>query len=143
MATDHMATHAVNAVLDDFHEAAAAADEERYLGCLTAGAIFLGTAPCERWAGDAFRSFVHSIFSEGKGWTYVPSGRSVSIADDGRSAWFDERLDNDWNGECRGTGVLRLEGDRWLIEQYALSIAVPDEVVPEVARMIRERIAPE
>jgi ketosteroid isomerase-like protein len=137
MATDNSAANAVNAVLDEFHEAASAADEERYLGCLAPDAVFLGTAPGERWAGADFHAFVHSFFSQGKGWTYVPSNRSVSIADDGRSAWFDERLDNDWNGECRGTGVLRLEGDRWRIEQYALSIPVPDEIAPEVVARIR------
>jgi hypothetical protein len=131
----------VEAVLDAFHAAAAASDEERYLGCLAADAVFLGTAPGDRWAGESFRTFVHSFFSQAQGWSYAPSERSVSIASDGRSAWFDERLDNDFFGECRGSGVARLDGGDWRIEQYALSIAVPDEIAPEVVRMIRERTA--
>ena len=129
---------AVETVLDEFHAAASAADEERYLACLAPDAIFIGTAPGERWAGAEFREFVRSLFSEGKGWTYAPSERAVSVSDDGRTAWFDERVDNDWYGECRGTGVARLDGARWTIEQYALSIPVPDEIAPEVVARIRE-----
>ena len=128
----------IDAVLNAFHAAASAADEERYFACLASDAIFLGTAPGERWAGEAFREFVHSLFSQGKGWTYLSSERTISVAADGRSAWFDERLDNDWYGECRGTGVLRNEGSAWLIEQYALSILVPDEIAPEVVAKVRE-----
>jgi SnoaL-like protein len=134
---EQQATRDVEAVLDAFHAAAGAADEERYFACLSPEAVFLGTAPGDRWAGESFRTFVHSFFSRGKGWTYAPSERSVSIAPDRRSAWFDERLDNDLFGECRGTGVLRRDGERWLIEQYGLSIPVPDEIAPEIVARIR------
>jgi ketosteroid isomerase-like protein len=131
-------TQGVDAVLDAFHAAAAVADEERYFTCLAPDAVFLGTDTGERWAGTEFREFVHSLFSEGKGWTYLPSDRSVSIANDGRTAWFDERLENDFYGECRGTGLLRLQGDGWRIEQYSLSIPIPDELAPEFVAQIRE-----
>ena len=44
---------AVEAVLDTFHTAAAAADEERYAATLSSSMVFLGTAPGERWqAGE-------------------------------------------------------------------------------------------
>ena len=130
-------------MLDAFHAAASAADEERYFELLAPDAVFIGTAPGERWAGEAFRAFVRPLFAEGSGWTYVPSERSVSVAADGRTAWFDERLDNEWYGECRGTGVLRLVDGAWLIEQYALSIPVPDEIAADVVARIRESRAPE
>ena len=133
-----MSVPAIDDVLDAFHEAAAEADEERYFACLAPDAVFIGTAPGERWTGDDFREFVHGYFTEGKGWTYVPSERSVSVAPDGGSAWFDERLDNDFYGECRGTGVLRLEGDRWVIAQYALCIPIPDEIASDVVALIQE-----
>ena len=94
-------------MLDEFHAAAAAADEERYLSTLAPDAVFLGTAPGERWAGAAWRDFVHSYFSRGKGWTYAPSARSVQVADDDRIAWFDETVENEHYGSCRGTGVVR------------------------------------
>jgi ketosteroid isomerase-like protein len=129
---------AIDAVLDAFHAAASAADEDAYLATLAPGAIFLGTAPGERWAGEELRSFVSSYFSRGIGWTYVPSERSVDIAPDGTTAWFDETVSNDHYGDCRGSGVLRRDGGAWLVEQYNLTIPIPDAIAPDVVARIRE-----
>lgn len=128
----------VRAVLDEFHAAASAADEQRYLALLAPGAVFLGTDPDERWAGEDYRAFVHRYFSQGKGWAYTPSRRAVEVAADGRTAWFDERLENEWYGECRGTGVLQLRDGEWTIEQYNLTIPIPNELAAEVVARIRE-----
>ncbi len=128
----------VDAVLDEFHAAAAAADEERYFAVLSPSFVFLGTAPGERWEGSAWRDFVHSYFSKGKGWEYAPSQRSVVVSPDGLAAWFDESLENSSYGTCRGTGVLRREGDTWRLTQYNLCIPVPDELVPELRARIAE-----
>jgi ketosteroid isomerase-like protein len=128
----------VNTAMDNFHAAASASDEERYFGLLAPNAVFLGTAAEERWAGKDYRAFVHSYFSRGKGWTYTPSSRSVEIADDGRTAWFDERLQNEWYRECRGTGVLQLHGSDWKIEQYNLTFPIPNELASEIVARIRE-----
>lgn len=132
----------VSAVLDDFHAAASRADEARYLELLAPTAVFLGTDGGERWAGEDYRSFVHSYFSRGKGWTYEPSSRSVDVARDGQTAWFDERLENEWYGECRGTGVLQLRDGEWRIEQYNLTIPIPNEIAAEVVSMIRATRTP-
>jgi hypothetical protein len=129
---------AVEAVLDEFHAAAAAAHEERYLATLATDMVFLGTAPGERWSGAEWRDFVRSYFSRGNGWAYTPSGRSVAVAPDGGTAWFDETVENEHFGACRGSGVLRREGDAWRIAQYNLTIPVPDELVPELVSRIRE-----
>jgi ketosteroid isomerase-like protein len=128
----------VGAALDDFHAAAALADEGRYLGRLAPDAVFLGTDPADRWEGAEFRTFVHSLFAEGKGWTYTPSNRSIVVTEDGRTAWFDEKLQNDSYGECRGTGVLHLRDGVWKIEQYNLTIPVPDSLAAGIVKMIRE-----
>ena len=128
----------VETVLDAFHAAASAADEERYLAVLAPHAVFLGTDGGERWEGDEYRAFVHRYFSQGKGWTYVPSSRSITVAADGRTAWFDERLENEWYGECRGTGVLQLHEGEWKIEQYNLTIPIPNELAAEVVARIRD-----
>jgi hypothetical protein len=128
----------VSAVLDDFHAAASVADEERYVALLAPAAVFLGTDGEERWAGEDFRAFVHSYFSRGQGWTYNASSRSVELAADGRTAWFDERLENEWYGTCRGTGVLQLRDGEWRIEQYNLTIPIPNELAAELVSRIRE-----
>ncbi len=127
----------IDAVLDEFHTAAADADEARYFATLAPDAIFLGTAPGERWAGASFREFVHSYFSRGIGWSYAPSSRSVDIAADGQTAWFDESVDNVHYGVCRGTGVLQRYAEAWRIEQYNLTILIPDEVVPDLVSRLR------
>lgn len=130
-------TGRIHQLLDGFHAAAAAADEDLYLGYLAPEVVFLGTDPDERWQGDAFRGFVHSFFSRDKGWTYAPSSRSVELGEDGATAWFDERLENDFYGACRGTGVLQLRDGEWKIEQYSLSIPIPNEIASEIVERIR------
>ena len=128
----------IEATIDAFHAAASVADEESYLATLSESVVFLGTAPGERWEGDAWRSFVHSYFGRGKGWTYVPSGRSVVVHADRATAWFDETVENEHYGACRGTGALRREGDAWRIVQYNLTIPVPDALAADLVGRIRE-----
>ena len=137
MATD-AETVRIEAVLDRFHAAAASADEAAYLAQLSPDAVFLGTDGGERWAGETYRAFIHSYFSRGIGWTYVPSQRTVDVAADGGTAWFDEQLDNESYGVCRGTGVLQRRDGEWRIEQYSLSIPLPNELAGEIVARIRE-----
>lgn len=128
----------VEAALDGFHTAASIADETGYLALLAPDAVFLGTDGGERWAGQTYRAFIHSYFSRGIGWTYTPSERSVDIAVGGGTAWFDERLENESYGACRGTGVLQLRDGEWKIEQYSLTIPIPNELAGEVVTSIRD-----
>ncbi|MBL8746388.1 MAG: nuclear transport factor 2 family protein [Phycisphaerae bacterium] len=124
--------------LDALHESAAKADEARYFSLFAPGGIFLGTDDSERWTVDEFRAYAHPFFSQGKGWTYTVAERFVSFSPDGKTAWFDERLDNAKWGRCRGSGVLTKFGKRWRIEQYNLLVPIPNDLLPEVAARIRE-----
>lgn len=129
----------VSAVLDDWHRAAAAADEARYFGHFTADAVFLGTDATERWTRDAFRAWARPFFSRGKAWSFTPRTRHVSFSRDGEVAWFDEALDTANMGPCRGSGVLVREGGAWRIAQYNLSVPIPNALVKEfVARIAAE-----
>ena len=60
------------------------------------------------------------------------------IAADGRTAWFDELLDNAKYGECRGSGILQRYGEEWKIEQYNLTIPMPNDLAAEFVARIRE-----
>ena len=60
-----------------------------------------------------------------------------SLAEDGRTAWFDEALDSASYGECRGSGALQLYQDGWKIEQYNLTIPIPNEIAKQVVEDIR------
>jgi uncharacterized protein (TIGR02246 family) len=124
-------TAAVNAVLDDWHQAAAKADEARYFGHFTPDAVFLGTDATERWTRDEFRTWAKPYFSKGKAWSFTSVSRHVSFSKDGAVAWFDETLSTPNMGPARGSGVLVKDGDAWKIAQYNLSIPIPNDLMKE------------
>ncbi len=128
---------AITAVLDTLHDAASKADGKRYFACFDPEAVFLGTDATERWSFAQFKAYAAERFATGTGWTYVVKERHVFMDDDGRTAWFDERLHNQKYGECRGTGVLVLRDGRWRIAQYNLTIPIPNDIALEVVQMIR------
>ncbi len=137
-------TAAVAAVLDALHHNALVANEEAYFALFAPDGVFFGTDATERWTVDAFRAYAHPVFQQGRGWTYVPRAGTRHIAFDptGTVAWFDEILDNANYGETRGTGVVRLVDGAWKIAQYHLTIPIPNDLAPEVVRMIRSRPQP-
>ncbi len=134
-AAEQDAEAAVAAVLDDLHAAASEADGDRYFSHFTFDSVFLGTDATERWSKGEFQAFAEPYFSQGKGWTYHVRERHVSLAEP--IAWFDEVLDNDSYGECRGTGVLRKTPEGWKIEQYNLTIPIPNELAKDVVAKIK------
>jgi ketosteroid isomerase-like protein len=116
---------AIDAVLDDWHAAAAASDLERYMSHMADEGVFLGTDATERWSKAEFRAYAARPFSQGRGWSMRMRRRSVTLRGD--VAIFDEDLDAQNLGPARGSGVLAREGDRWRILQYNLTITVPNE----------------
>jgi len=54
---------AIGRVIDDFHDAAAHGDKDRYLGHLSGDAVFMGTDEWERWPKHPdFTDYVGSRF---------------------------------------------------------------------------------
>ena len=131
-------TAAVEAVLTEFHAAAANADAEGYFELLTDDAVYIGTDASERWTVAEFRAFAEPHFSSGRGWTYTATARPVAIGPEGTTAWFDELLWNESYGVTRGTGVLVRLDDGWRIAQYHLAIPIPNELARDVVTMIRQ-----
>lgn len=117
----------IGAVLDDFHDAAAHADEERYFAHFANNGVFLGTDATERWDVAAFRAYAHPHFSRGRAWSFRAVTRHVDVAATGEFAWFDETLATENLGPARGTGVLVWEHNAWRIAQYNLAITVPND----------------
>jgi SnoaL-like domain len=99
--------------------------------------LFLGTDASERWTVDEFRAYAHPHFAAGEGWTYRVTERHLDVSPDGAHAWFDELLENDGLGTCRGSGVLRWRAGRWWVVQYNLTIPVPNELAADLAERIR------
>ena len=129
----------IDVVLDDFHQAAAVADEARYFGHFAAAGVFLGTDGTERWDVAAFRAYAHPHFAAGKGWTYRSSQRHVDFAADGRTAWFDERLENEKYGALRGSGVVVFEAGEWRVAQYNLTFLVLNDRAGAVVELLTGR----
>ncbi len=117
----------VDEVMDAWHRAASEIDAEGYLGYLAADSVFLGTDPGERWTKAEFAAYVGHYFTDlGRGWTYLPSERTVTYSPSQGMAWFDERLENTGYGVLRGTGVLQLLPEGWRIVHYSMTFAVPN-----------------
>ena len=118
-------------VLDDWHAAAAAADEGRYFSHFAPQGVFLGTDATERWTVEEFRRFAHPYFAKGKEWSFQPRARHVAFSPEGTVAWFDEALDTPNLGPARGSGVLLRSGAGWKIAQYNLSIPIPNDLTSD------------
>ena len=129
----------VNAVLDDWHAAAAAADEKRYFGHLSEDSIFLGTDATERWTKKQFHDYAKPFFDRGRAWSFRAVRRDVIFSKDGSLAWFDEDLATPNLGPCRGSGVLRRDGGAWKIVHYNLTLTIPNEVVDDVKKLVETR----
>lgn len=124
---------AINTVLDDYHDAAAAGDWPRYFGLMSEDGVFLGTDAGERWTKTEFQPYA----SRSSGWKYTPQTRHVNLTPDGNSAWFDEILESASYGTSRGTGVLIRTADGWKISQYHLTLPIPNEMVRAVTDSIK------
>lgn len=128
---------AIIAVLDDFHDAAAKADKDRYLGHFTENGVFLGTDEWERWPlKPEFTEYVGGRFANG-GWSYHSEQKNINFSKNGMIAWFDETsISNRNGGRFRGSGVLEKVGGEWKIAHYVLSFLVYNEVGGEVGKII-------
>lgn len=129
-------THSIATILDDWHNAAAEADESRYFSHFTSNAVFLGTDATERWTIDEFFAFSKPFFDRGKAWTFIPRDRSIRVDEGGGVAWFDEMLDSEHLGLCRGSGILVQTPSGWKIAHYNLSIPVPNDLAGQIVDQI-------
>jgi ketosteroid isomerase-like protein len=128
----------VAGVLDDWHAAAAAADEARYFGHFAPDAVFLGTDATERWTVEEFRRYAHPYFAKRKAWSFKAVERHFAFSPDRSMAWFDERLDTPNLGPARGSGVLLRAGGAWKIAHYDLSVPIPNALMKEIKQRIED-----
>lgn len=142
----------VAAVLDDFHDAASKADFDRYFSHFADSGVFIGTDSTERWTVVEFKAYCEPNFRIGKGWTYTPVDRHIDLSAKNDLAWFDELLENSKYGLCRGSGVLTKvttttkgpDGkpevrSAWKVEQYTLSMTVPNDTAESVTRITKPK----
>lgn len=118
-------------MLDSFNVAAAHADFEKYFGFYADEATFLGTDATENWNKKEFMVWAKPFFDRGNAWSFTSIDRHVYFHPAGEIAWFDELLDTQMK-ICRGSGVLVKQGNDWKIQQYVLSMTIPNSHTNEV-----------
>ena len=116
----------IDSLVNQWHHAAAIADEVSFFGRMTPGCIYIGTDPTERWLRDELKEWSKEFFNRETAWAFKPLSRNITIGPGGQIAWFDELLDT-WMGTCRSTGIMeRIDGE-WMIIYYHLSVALPND----------------
>jgi len=131
----------VETVLDDWHNAAAEADFDRYFSHFDSdSAIFMGTDATERWTIAEFRPWSKPYFDQGDAWNFTPVERFIYFSPDGSVAWFDESLDTPNLGPARGSGVLIKREEGWKIAHYNLSVPIPNAIMDSVVNQVEEAL---
>jgi hypothetical protein len=125
----------INDLLDGFHHAAATADGTDYFDRFAADGIFMGTDASERWTVAEFKAYAKPSFAQGRGWTYRKLERHIMLDATGQVGWFDEILDNDSLGRCRGTGIVTRHKNGWKLNHYSLTLLIPNSVADEVGAL--------
>ncbi len=118
----------INNVLDSWNAAAAKADYNAYFSFLTDDAIFIGTDATERWDKKSFMLWAKPIFDKGKAWNFKSIDRHLYFDKSGKLVWFDELLNTQMK-ICRGSGILVKNENDWKIQQYVLSITMPNDLL--------------
>lgn len=128
-------TEALNAFLDSWHQAAAKADSVVFFDSMSKNSIYIGTDASERWTKDQFHQFAMPYFRRGKAWDFKPYDRDIQFSEDRKQAWFSELLTT-WMGVCRGSGVLTKTRTGWKIDQYHLSVTVPNDAIRDFITLV-------
>ncbi|MGE0089363.1 MAG: nuclear transport factor 2 family protein [Bacteroidales bacterium] len=120
----------LNAVMDNWHLAAAIADEKTFFNTMDKNAVYLGTDPAERWFKHEFEDWAMPFFNRDTAWAFKSYNRYWEFSKSGEIAWFDELLETHM-GICRGSGVLQKFDDGWKIKQYNLALTLENEKMNE------------
>ena len=124
----------INSTLDSWHKAAANAEFDNYFSYMTSNGVFIGTDATENWRLDAFKTFSKPYFDKGKAWNFISIKRHIFLSEDKKIAWFDELLNTQMK-ICRGSGILVYKSGTWKIQQYVLSMTIPNDNTDEIIKI--------
>ena len=120
----------LNQKIDNWHDAASKGNFDNYFNFIANDGIFIGTDISERWTKKEFADFSQPYFEKGKAWSFSAKERTIRLNKIKTIAWFDEVLDT-WMGDCRSTGVLRINNGQWQLEHYQLSVTIDNDLMPK------------
>lgn len=121
----------VAAMLDSFNMAAARADYNRYFDFYTEDATFNGTDATENWNKPAFMAWAKPFFDKKTTWNFKALKRNIYFGKYSDMAWFEELLVTQMK-ICRGSGVVVKQDGNWKLQQYVLSVTVPNSKLDSV-----------
>jgi len=127
----------VDQFITEWHDAAARADSEAYFSAIDNEGIYIGTDATEYWTKQKFYDWSRKYFEAGKAWSFTGKDRHIYFSKNGKTAWFDEVVDNG-TAEWRGSGVLIKKKGAWKIMQYILSVPIPNGIYKKVESIIKE-----
>lgn len=126
----------VENLLNQWHQDAWNADQEAYFEKMSEDCIFIGTDLSEVWTKQAFFEWSKPYFSQGNVWKFTSKNRHIYFNKNKTIAWFDEEVHSS-AGVWRGSGVLSHESGTWKIEQYVLSMTIPNDLMGKVIHVIK------
>jgi hypothetical protein len=129
-------TLSVNIFLNNWHQAAAKADELVFFDSMDENGIYIGTDATECWSRQEFYDWALKYFDRETAWDFRPVSRNIYFSKDGKTVWFNELLDT-WMGVCRGSGTLHAGTNGWKIDQYHLSVTVPNEKIKDFIELLK------
>lgn len=124
----------IGQLLDNWHNAAATADEAVFFGSMTSDAIYLGTDKTERWLRDELKEWSAKYFERESAWAFKPFDRNIYISEDGKMAWWEEKLDT-WMGVCMGSGVLSKTSQGWKIRHFHLGVTIDNDKIQDFIKL--------
>jgi hypothetical protein len=128
----------INVMLDAWHKAAADANQQVYFDGIAENGIYIGTDATEIWTKQEFFEWSKPYFEKGKAWSFKAIKRNIYLSEERSFSWFDELLQFT-GGVFRGSGVLIKKDGEWKLEQYVLSLPVPNEKFKGVMEVINAK----
>jgi len=128
----------INNLLNQWHQAAANANQQGYFDFIATDGVYIGTDATENWKKDEFFEWSKSYFENGKAWSFSAIERNIYVSENNDIAWFDELLKYS-GGVLRGSGVVVKEKNDWKLAHYVLSLPVPNDKFKDVIQIINEK----
>lgn len=121
----------INKLLDSLNIAAAQANFDKYFSYFADNATYNGTDATENWDKKSFMAWAKPYFDAKTTWDFKSVKREIHFGEHDDIAWFDELLSTQMK-ICRGSGVVIKQNNKWKIQQYVLSMTIPNSKLDKV-----------
>ncbi|WP_113654415.1 nuclear transport factor 2 family protein [Pedobacter namyangjuensis] len=121
-------------LLDSLNAAAANADLEKYFSYYTEDATYNGTDATENWNKQSFKDWAKPYFDKKTTWNFTTVKRNIYFGAHQDIAWFEELVSTQMK-ICRGSGVVVKQDGKWKIQQYVLSMTIPNTQLDKVVSL--------